>query len=207
MEIQLENIGKRFNRHWIFRGIEHQFSSGSITSIVGANGSGKSTLVKILSGFLTPTEGHVLFSHLNQEVKNEDLYKYVAYCAPYVKVPGDLTLEELLHFHNGLKPLSCSIDEFLDICQLGNHGKKQVKHFSSGMQQRVKLALALLSDVSLVVLDEPSSNLDRRGIQWLQRLMSSHIDGKTIIIGSNHNKDEIGDAPIAIDLGTGAVFE
>jgi len=205
LEIRLQNIGKRFNRHWTFRSLSHQFNSGSVSSIIGANGSGKSTLVKILSGFLTPTEGEVQFTHLGSTVSKEDLYSQVAYCAPYVKVPGDLTLLELLHFHNGLKPLACSTEEFLDICQLAAHSEKPIKHFSSGMQQRARLALAIMSDVPLIVLDEPSSNLDRKGIRWFQELMNTYSRQKTIIIGSNHNQDEIQDYPIAIDLGTGAI--
>lgn len=207
MEIKLDNIGKRYNRHWVFKDISCDFASGSRTSIVGANGSGKSTLVKILSGYLSPSAGQITFSINGIQLTRENIYKEVSVCAPYVNVPGDLTLIELLNFHHSLRPLDCTTDEFVEICQLSAHGDKQIRHFSSGMQQRVRLSLALLTKSSLVILDEPTSNLDKRGIAWFQELLNSHSQGKTVIIGSNHNPDETENSLVAVDLGAGAVSE
>jgi ABC-type multidrug transport system ATPase subunit len=207
LEIKLENIGKRYNRHWVFKDVSYDFSTGSRSSIVGANGSGKSTLVKIIGGYLSPSAGKISFYLDGKELIREDIFKEVSFCAPYVNVPGDLTLFELLNFHHSLRPLSCTTSEFVEICQLPAHGDKQIRHFSSGMQQRVRLSLALLTQSSLVILDEPSSNLDKRGIAWFQELLNSHSLGKTIIIGSNHNLNETENSPVAIDLGSGAVSE
>lgn len=207
MQVSLENIGKRFVRHWVFKDINQQLPSGSRSCILGRNGSGKSTLLKIISGHLSPTAGVVRYELDNAEVSREDIYHHVSYCAPYVSLPGDLTLRELLEFQSKLKPMDHSVEEIMAICKLDQHASKQIKNFSSGMQQRAKLAIALLSKSSLVILDEPTSNLDETGISWFQDMLSRTSDNKTVVIGSNHNAQETAGCEHLLDLGTGATSE
>ena len=148
MNIQLENISKRYGFEWIFKQINYQFEPGNKYAVVGPNGSGKSTLLKIISGGLVPTSGKINFSIPHKRVTDEiESAKEISFAAPYISLPEDFTLEELYDFHASFKKMKTTgKDEFLEISQLGIHKKKYVKNFSSGMKQRLKLSLAFLTE-------------------------------------------------------------
>src|SRR5688572_3710780 len=99
MKISLQNLGKRFNREWIFRHLNYQFISGRSYAITGPNGSGKSTLLQLISGASLVSEGSVSY----EEIKPEDIYRHVSISAPYLQLVEEMTLYELLNFHSGLK--------------------------------------------------------------------------------------------------------
>jgi ABC-type multidrug transport system ATPase subunit len=185
MNVSLTNIGKRFGRDWIFRHVDLQVGPGS-TLISGGNGSGKSTLLSIISGYGTPTEGDIDFSLGGDEVLRENSYANVAISAPYLELYEEFTLEESINFHQKLKPLADGITSksLVDLMGLQPHRNKQVKYFSSGMKQRVKLALALCSKASLVLLDEPGSNLDANGLNWYLQLVKDYGKDKSIVVFS-----------------------
>lgn len=193
IEVELKQVSKRFKRDWIIQHVDFTFASGDKTAVLGANGSGKSTLLKMLCGFMAATEGEIVWRRDGQEIDPAKWHHFFAYSAPYLELIEEYSLQESLDFHFSLKPLRSDIDleEWLDESGLGKHKSKQVVNFSSGMKQRLKLILALGSNVQLYFLDEPCSNLDAAGIEWYQHLISTIPSHKSIIVASN-SPDEYG---------------
>ncbi|MGB1247777.1 MAG: ABC transporter ATP-binding protein [Chitinophagales bacterium] len=181
MNIQLKNIGKKYAKTWIFRHIDFNFEKGKSYALVGNNGSGKSTLLKIIASAITPNEGEI---HLNGYTE-ENVYEKLAYCAPYLELVEEMNIIEAIDFHQKFKPLLPSFSTEKIVQLLGFQKDKLMKDYSSGMKQRVKLALAFFSDVDLILLDEPTSNLDRQGIEWYLSLVKEYQQSRTLIIASN----------------------
>ncbi|HEX6848202.1 MAG TPA: ATP-binding cassette domain-containing protein, partial [Chitinophagaceae bacterium] len=154
MKISLTDAGKRFNRDWIFRHLTYEFSAGQSYAIIGPNGSGKSTLLQVLSGSMEVNEGNIQCSINNVQCSIEELYKSVSICAPYLEVVEEMTLIEFLNFHAGFKPFLSPLtsEKIISILGLENAVNKQIRNYSSGMKQRVKLAQAIFSDVPVVLL-------------------------------------------------------
>ncbi|MFP5470592.1 MAG: ATP-binding cassette domain-containing protein [Bacteroidia bacterium] len=190
MLVQLENIGKKFGREWIFKNINHSFSASDKVVILGGNGSGKSTLLKIISGFLSPSDGKISFSRNNEAIDINDVYKHVSYAAPYVDVYDHYTLQELINFYQKLKPLKTINTSFEEEFQLEGVKDKLIKNYSSGMRQRVKLGLSILSNCPLLLLDEPTSNLDDKGKQWYASMIEKYAVEKLIFVASNSQQEE-----------------
>jgi len=191
MNLSLDNIGKRFKFHWIFRNVNLEIQSGQVLSVKGPNGSGKSTLLKIISGFLSPSEGTVSFQQDGKLIK--DFYDKVTYAAPYIDPVEQMTLKEHLSFHNKFKAFKSDLqpDDLLGILELEHAADKQIKDFSSGMRQRVRLGLAVLSVSHLCLLDEPTTNLDTQGFDWYRNLLETYQHNSAIIIASNEQRDFI----------------
>jgi ABC-type multidrug transport system ATPase subunit len=187
MKISLTDAGKRFNRDWIFRHLTYEFSAGQSYAIVGPNGSGKSTLLQVLSGAMQVNEGNIQCSMLNAQCSIEELYKHVSICAPYLEVVEEMTLIEFLNFHAGFKPFLSSItsEKIISILGLENAVNKQIRNYSSGMKQRVKLAQSIFSDVPAVLLDEPCTNLDAAGIQLYHDLINEYCKNRMVVVSSN----------------------
>ena len=189
MQIELQKVSKRYRFEWIFRGLDYHFQSQGSYAIIGHNGSGKSTLLQLLSGYLSPSSGKILFKKEDQLIDINQVYRHISYCAPYVELIEELSLEEALRFHQKFKTLQekISITELLDIVQLPKSARhKAIQFFSSGMKQRLKLALSFLSDTDILLLDEPTITLDAAGIRWYREMLERYALGKrTLIIASN----------------------
>ena len=187
MQIIATGLGKRFQRDWIFRGLTRSFQPGSATAVLGPNGAGKSTLLNTISGQLLPTEGELTYILGGRPVAVEDLPRHLAYAAPYLELLEELTLMELLQFHTQFKPLrpGVSLDKLIDLMYLENSRHQLVREFSSGMKQRLKLALALYADAPLLLLDEPTTNLDATGMAWYQEHVEATRAGRTVLLSSN----------------------
>lgn len=193
MQIVVKDVGKRFERQWVFRGLSFSISSGSRLAILGANGSGKSTLLKILAGWLNPTEGSVTYIVDNKPLADPgEVFSHLTLAAPYLELIEEFTLAEMIDFHFRFKkPLpGLSLTDILQESGLKDKSQRQIRHFSSGMKQRVKLVLALLSDTPLVLLDEPCSNLDLEATRWYRRLIDKYTAGRTVVVCSNHADEE-----------------
>ncbi|HTA84074.1 MAG TPA: ABC transporter ATP-binding protein [Bacteroidia bacterium] len=192
MNIKLDNVGKRFERNWIFRNLNLNFVQGKRYVVLGANGSGKSTLLKITSGNLTPTEGTLEYSNSKGNIAIDEVYKNVSIAAPYLDVPEEYSLHELLAFHKVFKPIENNLSEkdIIDVLELSHTKEKMYKHFSSGMKQRVKLGLAILSATPLLLLDEPATALDAKSVLWYQNMIKNYTKDKTIIVFSNNKEEE-----------------
>ena len=202
MSLSLINIAKKYNRDWVFQNANYKFEIPGTYVIQGPNGSGKSTFLKILSGFLTPTEGELKLLINSIHIATENWSNHIAYAAPYFELIEEMYLEEFVSFYIKFKPLQKGISQYdlIKIAYLEGAKDKQIKNFSSGMKQRLKLALAWLSDVSIVLLDEPCSNLDAKGIEWYKNLAKEYSKNKLVIVCSNHIKDEFSFCKNSIDM-------
>ena len=187
MQITATGLGKRFQRDWIFRGLTYLFRPGSATAVLGPNGAGKSTLLNTISGQLLPTEGEVTYALAGRPVAVEDLPQRLAYAAPYLELLEELTLGEMLQFHTRFKALrpGMTLDALLDLMYLEKSRHQLVREFSSGMKQRLKLGLALYADAPLLLLDEPTTNLDATGVAWYQEHVRATRAGRTLLLSSN----------------------
>jgi len=192
MNIYLDGIGKKFNTEWIFRNVSLDLHTGESCAILGRNGSGKSTLLQIIAGSIHPTSGTIRYEHQGKDVPDNLIFRKLAMVAPYLEIIEDFTLDEMLDFHFSFK--SClpgtSLEKIRDILGLKVRKSKIIRQYSSGMKQRVKLALAFFSDVPLLLLDEPVMNLDKAGIEWYLRLVKEYAGKRMLIICSNHHAQE-----------------
>jgi ABC-type multidrug transport system ATPase subunit len=201
MHISLHKIGKKFNREWIFRNIDFEIPSGTRIAILGSNGSGKSTLLQVLSGILSPSEGSTEYRINETEVPIEEVFQYFTIASPYLELVEEMTLIEMIEFHFSFKGRlqELSNTEIINLLGLEKSTHKEIRHFSSGMKQRLKLALAVLSDVQCILLDEPCSNLDKQSISWYQNLLNTYVANRTLIICSNQEYEyEICDKSLSI---------
>lgn len=191
MHIQLSEAGKKFNREWIFRGLSFSFQSGKSYAITGPNGSGKSTLLQTIAGSMNLNAGEIKWSHNNQAVATEQVYTLLSIAAPYLELIEEMTAKEFLSFHASFKPMKTGIGlaEIIEIIGLERSADKQIRYYSSGMKQRIKLAQAVFSDVPLLLLDEPCTNLDESGYNLYHQLIKNHCEGKTIIVSSNDQQE------------------
>lgn len=187
VSITLDNVGKQYNSDWIFSGISCELSPENPTVIIGSNGSGKSTLLQVILSSGTPTIGEVKYVKDGTAIAPENAFRLMSISAPYIELIEEFSMLEMLDFHKRLKPFinNLSANEITAICRLEKSRNKLIRNFSSGMKQRVKLAIAILSDTPVVLLDEPSSNLDQSGIEWYNELITQHIKGRTVVVSSN----------------------
>ncbi|MHC1706985.1 MAG: ATP-binding cassette domain-containing protein [Bacteroidales bacterium] len=193
MKIELKNIGKKYNREWIFRGVDYIFESPGAYAILGNNGSGKSTLLQLISSRIVPADGTITYSINGNSIAVEQVYRHFSMAAPYQELLEEFTLPEMLEFHVSLKPLfkDISTKDFIQRIGYPRLEHKELRYYSSGMKQRLKLALAILSDVPVVLLDEPCSNLDRQGMTWYNDLVKECSENRLFIVCSNHQPEEI----------------
>jgi len=185
MHIKLTNTGKRFNREWIFRHFEYEFLSGKKYAITGSNGSGKSTLLQVISGAISHNEGKIEMIFNGSPILEENCFQYLSIAAPYLELIEEMTATEFLNFHASLKPLTHSTESILSFINLEKAAQKQIRYYSSGMKQRLKLAQAFFCSKPLLLLDEPTTNLDAEGIALYQQLIAEHSHQKLVIISSN----------------------
>ena len=186
MKITLSDAGKRFNREWIFRHFDYQFSSSNAYAITGPNGSGKSTLLQFIAGALMPTEGRLIYQNAGNEPVTE-YYRLLSIAAPYLETIEEMTATEFLRFHQSFKPLlpGVAIPDILERIGLQPAAHKQIRYYSSGMKQRIKLAQAFFTDTPVILLDEPTTNLDAAGSALYHELIREYCREKLVIVSSN----------------------
>jgi ABC-type multidrug transport system ATPase subunit len=191
MEILLNNVSKRFRFDWIFKNINIQLQEQHRYVLLGPNGSGKSTLMRILAGQLTPSKGTIAFSHAEKAVPLDNIYRYVSYAAPYIELIEEFTLTEVLDFHQKFKPFHSELTtkRVIELLGMEKSRNKEIRFFSSGMKQRLKLALAICSDSPLLLLDEPTTNLDAQGAAWYKELLLRYSQNRLLIIATNVPQD------------------
>ncbi|MBK8634554.1 MAG: ABC transporter ATP-binding protein [Saprospiraceae bacterium] len=189
MDLVLNNISKRFAFQTILSNIDVTFSKGSTTGISGRNGSGKSTLLKIVSGHMSPSVGNITYSIDNQPIPEDAVYKHLVFSAPYIDLPPYFSINELLTHYRKFKNVKIKdTQEFIDYCELPQVKDKHIGFFSSGMKQKVSIALALNTQTSLLMLDEPTSYFDQEAKSWFYNKLSE-IQNTTTIIASNEKED------------------
>lgn len=191
MKISLFDTGKRYNREWIFRHFSFEFTAGKAYAITGNNGSGKSTLLQVIGNAMLPSEGKIEYTLGSETIPNEKIYQHLSIAAPYLELPEEMNLTEFLTFHASFKPLRSDISQKEIILMMGLEASrnKQLRYFSSGMKQRVKLAQAIFSNTPLLLLDEPCSNLDEAGMSLYHSLITNYCKEKLIIVSSNEKQE------------------
>ncbi len=192
MNIRLKNLGRRFNKEWIFKHINFEINPTTPTVVFGSNGSGKSTLLKLISSSEIPSEGEIIYEKKSKIIAADKIYQHIGIAAPYMDLPEEFSLSELLDFNLKFKPFinQISKNEIAEIAYLQDSLNKPVKVFSSGMKQRLKLTLALYTQNDIILLDEPTSNLDQKGVDWYQQQIENTKKDRTIIVCSNAHKAE-----------------
>ena len=189
MQITLTNTGKRYNREWIFRHFDYAFLPGNAYAITGPNGSGKSTLLQVIAGAIMQTEGKIEYRNTQQGIDPSLVHKHLSFSAPYLELIEEMTATELLHFHSTFKSLVKPIPEILRLVSLETAAHKQTRYFSSGMKQRLKLAQAFFSNSSVLLLDEPTTNLDEDGISLYKQLIKNYTSDRMVIVSSNDRQE------------------
>ncbi len=192
MKISLNSAGKKYYREWIFRKTNLSFSTGQNTVILGPNGSGKSTLLQVIAGAVIPNEGSITYHDGMKEILADNIFNSVSFASPYLELIEEFNLIEIIRFHFKFKKSKGTFteSEILEITGLNKRSNQPFKYFSSGMKQKVKLALAFLSDTSILLLDEPCSNLDKNGVEWYQQMIKLYSSDRIIIVASNQNEEE-----------------
>ncbi len=191
MEIQLENVAKRFNKEWIFKNLNLSISHTNAIGITGPNGSGKSTLLQIIAGNLLQSKGKITYKLQDDIIESEHIYKHLSFVAPAMSLPENFTLGEFISFHFKFKKLKEGYhnNDLPAIFNLNSAKDKFIKNFSTGMKQRLKLGIAFYADSSLLLLDEPSSNLDSKGFEWYLKEMDKVLEEKLIFVCSNRKEE------------------
>ena len=203
LHIQLEGIGKKFGSEWVFKNLNLNLTPGDKLVVLGGNGSGKSTLLQIISGYVLPNAGKVIFKTGEHIEENENYKDQLSIATPYLELVEDYTLTELIDHCSVYKPFLNNLcaKEIIEIADLKHAENKHIKNYSSGMKQRVKLSLAILADCPLLLLDEPASNLDKNAIDWYNQLISKYASHKTIVVCSNSVKEEFGFCNKELNVG------
>jgi ABC-type multidrug transport system ATPase subunit len=185
--IRLQKAGKRFNKDWIFKDLDYSFTMGEHYALIGNNGSGKSTLLQIISGYATLSKGTIDWG----EYDTNNIFQQISLAAPYLELVEEFTTIEQCLFHDKFKPLrkDLSIERVIEMIGLKSARNKQIRYFSSGMKQRLKLALAIFSECPILLLDEPCSNLDKEGYALYHELVQKYAKHKLIIVGSNDTQE------------------
>ncbi len=191
MKISVETLGKRFNREWIFKNLTYTFEAGTTYAIVGPNGSGKSTLLQVLWGQMPASLGTITYSAAEVEIPMEGIYQSLVIATPYMDLIEEFTAREMVDFHFRFKKPRAgrSSKEILKCFELSHASEKRLSNFSSGMRQRMKLGLAFYSQVPVIFLDEPSTNLDKKSIQWYHSELEKLPADCLIFIASNQEHE------------------
>lgn len=187
------NLTKRFGKKAVFADVNIQFQ-GAVLGIGGPNGSGKSTLMKCLAGLLRPSAGSVTWNFRKREHQGPLPRKEMGYAAPYINHYSELTVMENLNFINRLRSLekkSQDIEELLHILNIHTHKNIPYGLLSSGQQQRVKLGAALLEEPGVLFLDEPGTNLDKKGSEIIEYLIRDYVKKNGSVILASNNEDEL----------------
>ena len=202
MQVRLDDIGKQYGDHWIFQHISAQLQPDHVYPIIGNNGSGKSTLMLIIAGYVTPNDGEVAMHDGETALPIESWYKHLSIAAPSMDLFEEFTVSEAVSLHHQLKPLEdITTSHLLELIELDNHASKQLRNLSSGMRQRLKLALALHTASQVLLLDEPCSNLDKKWMRWYNESLATRKNGKVVVICSNEHSEELAhatDTPIDV---------
>ncbi len=190
--IQAKSLNKTFGRRLIFKDLNFHLKNNGTFGITGANGSGKSTLVKILAGIISSSGGKVIHRNSEKEIIPEHLHNYIGFVSPYLVLYDEFTAWENLNFIAKIRGIELNknkIDDLLNQFLLYDRRNDMLKTYSSGMKQRMKFIFALMHSPSLIILDEPTSNLDIAGKNAVYKIIEEESKDSIVIIASNDEED------------------
>ena len=202
IKITFENTGKKFNDKYVLRDLNFTINPSDRLAILGSNGSGKSTLMQMIAGYIQPSTGKISFYSDDKFMPAENVFPHISIASPYLELIEDYTLSEMVQFHFGLKKIisGLNVKDVIERSGLNAETDKPIRNFSSGMKQRLKLTLAFMSETSLLLLDEPLTNLDEAGEKWYAKMLGDFSNGRTVIVCSNMNEKEYGFCSRKIEL-------
>jgi ABC-type multidrug transport system ATPase subunit len=179
LSITCSNIAKRYVKEVLFKDFNYTFASQNKYVILGSNSSGKSTLLKIIGGALSPTKGEVNYS-LTKGTEN-----LFSFSSPEMHLLDDFTVQELFDLHYQFKKPKISVNEQLQKANLQHFLTKKYIELSSGLKNKVKLALAIFTENPALLLDEPCTNFDATNAQWYNNMITQFCQDQLIIVASN----------------------
>jgi heme exporter protein A len=210
MNLVARNLKKVFNRRVVFSDLSFEVKSGQVLSITGPNGSGKSTASKIICGVLTPTSGEVILTNGSGKIDREDVHDHVGLVSPYLELYGEFTALENLQIAIRARKLPKAAEnramEILKLVGLFNRRNDELRGFSSGMKQRLKYAAAIIHEPEVLVLDEPTANLDTAGNEMVFSLIEEYRKEKIVVLATNDPEEaSLGDVKVVLQkkLGDG----
>jgi len=203
--LTLNAVSKEFSRRSIFRDVSATLWTGESLIIAGRNGSGKSTLVKIICGLLTPSKGSISYSFDEKVIDQENVRNHIGLVSPYLQLYDEFTgkenLELLSQIRSDRRIDDRRVDEVLKEVGLWERRNDFLRTYSSGMRQRLKYAFAIIHKPDILILDEPTSNLDADGIAMVKRQVEGQKRGGILIVATN-DAEESTWGEKRIDLGT-----
>ncbi|MGB8657223.1 MAG: heme ABC exporter ATP-binding protein CcmA [Candidatus Zixiibacteriota bacterium] len=204
ISLEARDLGKWFGQRKVFDGVSFLMEEGESLVITGKNGSGKTTLLKILCGLTRPTEGEVILSSDGETIPQAKSRSAFGVVMPDLELYGELTARENLKYLSRIRGLFLREDELREkIARMGLAGRDNdlVSSFSSGMRQRLKYAFALLHQPQILLLDEPSANLDQEGTALVDEIVQEHKERGIVVLATNEKADfKYGDQ--IVQLGT-----
>jgi Cu-processing system ATP-binding protein len=185
--IEVDHLTKRFAKFVAVNDISFRVKEGEVFALLGPNGSGKTTTLKSMVGLNVPTSGHILINGLDTQRYPKETRQFVSYLPQRVVFPENLTAREVLRFFARLRKLPVEqADEALERARFNGFSDKLVGEFSGGMVQRLGLAVTALPNAPILLLDEPTANLDPQGVKRFREfVLSQKEDGKTIIFSTH----------------------
>ncbi len=202
-ELTIDSVSKSYGARRVLRDVTARAVAGQVLVIAGPNGSGKSTLVKVIARLTRPTDGRVLWKLDGRTLPVTDARRVVGMVSPDLTVYDEMSAIENLRFFAQVRGLGAGPElakSLLDRFGLGGRGRDLVGAYSSGMKQRLKYAFALMHDPPLLLLDEPTANLDERGIALVHDAIAQARLSKCIVIATNEPEEvRLGD--VIIQLG------
>jgi heme exporter protein A len=189
VSLKANGLQKVFNRRKIFSGIEFSVKESDGLSITGRNGSGKSTLMKIIAGVLAPTTGSLTLRVGEGEISPEDRHRYIGFVSPYLQLYDEFSGVENLELFCEVRGITSDIHGLLDRVNLQARKNDLLRTYSSGMRQRLKYAFALIHSPAVLLLDEPTSNLDNEGKATVHRIVEEQRRHGLVIIATNDEED------------------
>ncbi|MBW3623485.1 MAG: ABC transporter ATP-binding protein [Armatimonadetes bacterium] len=199
--LRIEDLSHRFGRRILFQDLNLTLAPGEWLAVTGPNGSGKTTLMRILAGLARPTRGAADLLYEGQALAPAERRNAVGLVTPDVVLDPELTALENLRFHARMRGLPSGGEaDRLETVGLGGRGEDRVRTFSSGMRQRLKYAFAIQHAPLLLLLDEPTANLDVVGTELVERLRAAQRERGLLVVATNEPHEAEG-ATHRIHLG------
>jgi len=192
IKLKIDNLEKRFGKKTVFSNLSIE-TSQSVIGIAGINGSGKSTLLKCLSGLIKPNSGSIEWSVDGTIITQTDVKNVLGFAAPYIQLYEELTVQENLDFIQNVRngKLKTSVENLLDTLGAENLLKFHFGELSTGQQQRIKLAAAIIHNPDILLLDEPGSNLDEAGKKIIISLVEQYKQSDRMVVIASNQQHEL----------------
>lgn len=209
MKIELKNLSKNFDKNKVIDNINITFTEGNIYGLYGRNGSGKSVIMKLICGFLIPTEGQILFDGIDFNANDEypnSLRAVIERPSFFPNLTGYENLKLLAEIQNKISDKE--IIESLKIVNLINEKDKKFSKYSLGMKQKLAIAQAIMEDPKIIILDEPFNGIEEKTVSKLIKYLKEEKQKGKIIIFSTHIKEDLDNLVDKIyKIENGSIYE